>query len=95
MAYLMLLCQAAIGVTFAMSTVAKAGRKGFTEFRRSLPNTLRLPPRLANPIAAAVVAGEATTVVLLVMGLWFTALALAGFMLAAALLKHSPRRWPS
>jgi hypothetical protein len=86
MAYLMLLCQAAIAVTFAMSTVAKAGRKGFTEFRRSLPNTLRLQPRLANPIAAAVVAGEAATVVMLVMGLWFTGLALAGFMLAAALL---------
>src|SRR5687767_11565090 len=87
MAAIVLLCQAVLAATFALSTVAKVrDREGYKAFRKSLPATLGIAARFSAPMAAGVVAAEVVAAVLLVLGVAQPGLVVAGFLVAAALM---------
>jgi len=67
-AYALAGCQAVVGVAFVRAAASKVtGRRSFGEFHRWLVMAVRLPPRAARPVAAAVVAAEAATAVAMVV----------------------------
>jgi hypothetical protein len=83
MRYLDIACRVLIGLLFFTSVVGKAAtRSRFNRFRADLRAMRVVPARLAGPVAAAVCAGEAAVVPLLI----FHATAAAGLLFAAGLL---------
>lgn len=79
MRYLDIACRVLIGLLFFTSVVGKAAtRSRFNRFRADLRAMRVVPARLAGPVAAAVCAGEAAVVPLLI----FHATAAAGLLTA-------------